>query len=328
MNTRSTALARRHLLLCSAALPLFALARDAYPAGPVTLVVPFAAGGGTDTVARLLGQRLAALLGQPCVVENRPGANGLIASRAVAKQAPDGRTLMLGSNSTHVIAPLTARNPQDGLKAAQADFVAVSIVANAPLVLAVKSSSADRDLASFLARAKRSRLTYGTFGVGSSAHLMGEVLGDSGGFELTHVAYKGSAQAMNDLMGGHLDSVFLTVAGLKGIADAGAVRPLAVTGRTRVVSLPAVPTFEELGVRDMANAGWFAVFAPARTPPPVLDQLAVALARILGDPEVRAKLVDLGLEPIGSTVAQARDTWARSAALAAPIVQRANIELQ
>ena len=320
---------RRSFMVCAAVVALPAAAQSAgYPSKPMTLVVPFAAGGGTDTVARMIGLRLAALLGQPVVIDNRPGANGFIASRFVTNQPADGHTILLGSNSTHVIAPLTARNAADSMKAAQADFGILSIVANAPLVLAIRSAAPEQDLASFLLRARRTRLTYATFGVGSSAHLMGEVLADAARIGLLHVAYKGSAPATNDLIAGHVDSAFLTVAALKGATDAGTVRPLAVTGRTRVATLPGVPTFEELGVKDMANAGWFAMFALSRTPPAVNEKLSAALRTIAREPEIRAKLVELGLEPVGSTQPEARAIWMRSIAMAAPVVKRAQIELQ
>ncbi len=297
-----------------------------YPSKPLTLVVPFAAGGGTDTVARLIGLKLHGALGQPVVVENRPGANGTIASRAVLQQAADGYTLLLGSNSTHVIAPLVAKQAADGIKSVQANFSITSIVANAPLVLAVRSSAGLRDLTGFLARAKTAVLSYGTFGAGSSAHVMGEVLAESSKVEMLHVPYKGSAPAMNDLLGGQVDSVFLTVAAIEGLVDGGKVRPLAVTGRSRLRSLPNVPTFEEMGVSDMGNAGWFAVFAASRTPPAVIEKVSVALRKIVADPEVKAKLMELGLEPVGSTQQEAQDTWNRSVSLAAPIVKRARID--
>lgn len=324
-----SSLSRRALLAfaATAAAPSFAQS-PTYPSKPVTLVVPFSAGGGTDTVARMIGLRLGAALGQPVVIENRPGANGLIASRQVAKLPADGYTILMGSNSTHVIAPLTARNPLDGIKSTQGNFTILSVLANAPLVLAVRASAAEQNLAALMLRARRSRLTYATFGLGSSAHLMGEVLADSARVDLLHVAYKGSAPALNDLVAGHVDSAFLTVAAIKGAADGGTVRPLAVTGSARVASLPDVPTFEELGVKDMGNAGWFAMFAPVRTPAPVAESLSATLRKIVMEPEVRSKLVELGLEPVGSTIAQARSTWNRSVSLAAPVVQRANIELQ
>lgn len=297
-----------------------------YPHKPITLVVPFAAGGGTDTVARLIGLKLHGVLGQPVVVENRPGANGTIASRAVLQQPADGYTLLLGSNSTHVIAPLVAKQTIDGIKAVQSNFSIASIVANAPLVLAVRSSAGIRDFAGFLARAKTGVLSYGTFGAGSSAHVMGEVLAESAKVEMLHVPYKGSAPAMNDLLGGQVDSVFLTVAAIEGLVDGGKVQPLAVTGRSRVRSLPNVPTYEEMGVRDMGNAGWFAVFAASKTPPAVVEKVSAALRKIVADPEVKTRLVELGLEPVGSTQQEAQDTWSRSIGLAAPVVKRAHID--
>jgi len=302
------------------------LARAAgWPQRPINLVVPFAAGGGTDTVARLIGQKLQAALGGTVVIDNKPGANGLIAARAVLQPPADGHMLMFGSNSTHVIAALASKQPVAPGKSMQEAFTIVSVMANAPLVLAVRADSPAKDLRAFLQQAKSGKLSYGSFGAGSSAHVMGEVLAESAGVELLHVPYKGSSPAVTDLMGGQVDAVFLTVAAVEAMVTAGSVRPLAVTGLRRVRSLPAVPTFEELGVRDMGNAGWFAVFAPAGTPEPVVTRLATALQAIAGDAEVQARMVALGLEPVVSTPAQALQTWRRSLASAAPVVKKANI---
>jgi tripartite-type tricarboxylate transporter receptor subunit TctC len=277
------------------------LARAAgWPQRPINLVVPFAAGGGTDTVARLIGQKLQAALGGTVVIDNKPGANGLIAALASKQPVAPGKSM-------------------------QEAFTIVSVMANAPLVLAVRADSPARDLRAFLQQAKTGKLSYGSFGAGSSAHVMGEVLAESAGVELLHVPYKGSSPAVTDLMGGQVDAVFLTVAAVEAMVTAGSVRPLAVTGLRRVRSLPAVPTFEELGVRDMGNAGWFAVFAPAGTPEPVVTRLATALQAIAGDAEVQARMVALGLEPVVSTPAQALQTWRRSLASAAPVVKKANI---
>lgn len=297
----------------------------AWPERPINLVVPFAAGGGTDTVARLIGQKLQAALGGSVVIDNRPGANGLIAARAVLQPPADGYTLMFGSNSTHVIAALASKQQVAPGKSMQEAFTIVSVMANAPLVLAVRADSPAKDLRAFLQRAKAGKLSYASFGAGSSAHVMGEVLAESAGVELLHVPYKGSAPAITDLLGGQVDAVFLTVAAVEAMVTAGSIRPLAVTGSRRVRSLPAVPTFEELSVRDMGNAGWFAVFAPAGTPAPVIAALARPLQAIAADAEVQARMVALGLEPVVSTPEQARETWRRSLAAAAPIVKRANI---
>lgn len=293
---------------------------------PISLVVPFAAGGGTDTVARLIGQKMHQELGQAVVIDNRPGANGLIASRSVLQQPSDGQTLLLGSNSTHVIAPLAAKQVADGIKAVQAAFTMVGIIANAPLVLAVRAAAAERDLPAFLRRAKDTELSYGTFGAGSSAHVMGEVLAEGAQVKLLHVPYRGSAPALTDLLGGQVDSIFLTVAAIEGAVAAGTVRPLAVTGRVRVQTLPSVPTFDELGARNMAHAGWFAVFVGAQTAPAVVERLSEALRKSVAQPEVKSKLVELGLEPVGGTPREGREAWDRSIAVAEPIVRRTKIE--
>ncbi len=294
---------------------------------PVSLVVPFAAGGGTDTLARLIAQRLQAPLGTPVVIDNRPGANGLIAARSVLQQPADGHTLMFGSNSTHVIAPLASRQPVAPGKSMQDSFSIVSVVANAPLVLAVRSASSVQDLPSFLREAREKTLSYGSFGPGSSAHVMGETLAESAGVQLLHVPYKGSAPALTDLLGGQVDAVFLTIAAVEGMVASGAVRPLAITGERRLPTMPAVPTFGELGVRDMGNAGWFAVFASAGTPAAAIASLAQALRDIVADAQVQARMVALGLEPVLSTPEQALAIWRRSLSLAAPIVRRAHIVL-
>ncbi len=328
-SSRTTFLPQRRQALATLAALAAAgcsMARAAaWPERPINLVVPFAAGGGTDTVARLIGQKLQAALGGTVVIDNRPGANGLIAARAVLQAPADGHTLMFGSNSTHVIAALASKQSVAPGKTMQEAFTIVSVMANAPLVLAVRADSPAHDLRGFLQRARANKLSYGSFGAGSSAHVMGEVLAESAGIDLLHVPYKGSAPALTDLMGGQVDAVFLTVAAVEAMVTAGSVRPLAVTGLRRVRSLPAVPTFEELGVRDMGNAGWFAVFAPAGTPASVVSTLATALQAIAADADVQARMVALGLEPVVSTPAQAMDTWRRSLAAAAPIVKKANI---
>jgi tripartite-type tricarboxylate transporter receptor subunit TctC len=316
------------LTICAATLPALPAAadEDSYPRKPITLVVPFAAGGGTDTLGRLIGQKLQAALGQPVVVENHAGGNGIIATRLVLRQPADGYTLMLGSNSTHVVAPLAAKDPADAIRVVQSRFGILTVVANAPLVLAVRANAADRDLAGLLARAQGASVSFGTFGAGSSGHVMGEVLAQATKSQLLHVPYKGSAPALNDLLGGQIDSVLLTVAAVDAMIDGGKVLPLAVTGNTRVAALPKVPTFDELGVRDMGHAGWFAVFALTEVPAPVAATLSAALRRIVADAEVRTQLLAAGLDPVGSTPEQARTIWNQSVAVAAPVIKRAKIE--
>lgn len=297
----------------------------AFPQKAITLVVPFASGGGTDALARLLGTQLQQVLGQAVVVDNRPGANGAVAWRSVQRQPADGYTLLLGSHSTHVIAPLAAQPPQSP-QAVMSQFAIVCIVGQAPLVLAVRSDAKERDLGEFVQRAKAQGLSYGSFGVGSSGHVMGEVLADAAHLQWVHVPYKGSAPALTDLLGGHLDSVFLTVSAIGSGVESARVRPLAVTGTRRFPSLPSTPTFVELGWPQMAESGWFALFAPTGTPAVVQEALAKALRQVLQSPELRSRLLAQGVEPIGSTPEQARRIWAEAFHQAEPVVKRAHIE--
>jgi tripartite-type tricarboxylate transporter receptor subunit TctC len=264
---------------------------------PISLVVPFAAGGGTDTVARLLGARLQALLGRTVVIENRPGANGIVASQAVLQQPADGHTLLLGSYSTHVIAPLASRRNPEAARATLGAYAALAVVGYAPLALAVASSSPSRTLADFLNNAKSRRTTYGSFGAGSSAHLLGQILASRTQAQLEHVPYKGSAPAANDLLGGHVDSVILTAAALHAQVAGGQLRALAVSSKARLPAMPGVPTFTEAGFAGLAETGWFSLFVHAKVPGDVKARLSAAMATIMADPTIQQRLIDLGLEP-------------------------------
>lgn len=264
---------------------------------PITLVVPFAAGGGTDTVARLLGARLQALLGRTVVIENRPGANGIVASQAVLQQPADGHTLLLGSYSTHVIAPLASRRNPEAARATLDGYAALAVVGYAPLALAVDRSSPSRTLAEFLDRAKFRRTTYGSFGAGSSAHLLGQILASRKQAQLEHVPYKGSAPATNDLLGGHVDSVILTAAAVHSQVAGGQLRALAVTSKARLPAMPGVPTFTEAGLAGLAETGWFSLFVHAKAPDDVKARVSAAMRTIIADPAVQQRLIELGLEP-------------------------------
>ncbi|HEY8333972.1 MAG TPA: tripartite tricarboxylate transporter substrate binding protein [Tardiphaga sp.] len=296
------------------------------PKRAITLVVPFAAGGGTDILARLVARKLEASLQQTVIVDNKPGANGVIASQFVERAAPDGTTVMLGSNSTHVIAPLLS--PEKGaLEATRNNFAMVSILAVTPLVLAVSEKSPYGNLDQFINTKQPGGLTFGTFGAGSSAHLMGALLAAKQGMKLLHVPYKGSTAAITDLLGGTIDSVFLTAAAISTYVDAKQVRALAVTGTERVGSLPEVPTFKERGISGFENGGWFAMFAPAKTPDNVVAFLNAELHKIMAEPDIQARFPDLGLQKRDATLKEDKALWDESISHMQDVIKQTKIDL-
>lgn len=301
-------------------------AAPAFPADrPIALVVPFSAGGGTDILARLVAARLGALIRQSVVVDNKPGANGVLASQYVERAKADGYTLMFGSSSTHVLSPLLSAKKQQ-MDHTRKSFSMVGIVAETPLVLAVNAKSPFQNLDQLLKASRARELTFGTFGSGSSPHVMGSLLAARTNARLQHVPYKGSSPAITDLLGHHIDSVFLTVAALSSHVEDKEVRALAVTGPRRVQTLPDTPTFKEAGVAGLEDSGWFAVFAPAGTPPPVLDFLHDAIGRVMAMPEVQAQLLELGLRSSNDTRALQTAAWERSIAATQAILALVKIE--
>ncbi|MBS0549969.1 MAG: tripartite tricarboxylate transporter substrate binding protein [Proteobacteria bacterium] len=264
----------------------------------VSLVVPFAPGGGADQLAREFANAAAPMVpGTTFVVDNKPGANGVIANRYVARQKPDGATFLLGTSSTHALGPLIHRGDVDPA----ADFSAATLLAETATAWAVLSTSPWKTLDDAIAAARRKPVAYGTFGVGSSAHLYGLVLAGATGAKLEHVPYKGSAQAITDLLAGQVDSVFLTTSALDAMKKQGKIRLLAVSGEKRTQTLPDVPTFKEQGVPQLEFNGWFGLFGPKDTPAPLLERLA-AMAKVLGeDQNFRMRLVAQGYDWVGST---------------------------
>ena len=300
-------------------------AQAGYPSErPVTLVVPFAAGGGTDILARLVAEKLGEQLRQSVIVDNKPGANGLVAMRAVERAAADGYTLTFGSSSTHVLAPLMSEDKalMDQLRKKS---TMVSMVAETPLVLAVSAHSEVGNLEQLLRMARQKSLTFGTFGTGSSPHVMGELLAAKTNTKLVHVAYKGSAPAITDLRGGHIDSVFLTVAAVSAQVDNKEIRPLAVTGPRRVQTLPDTPTFKEAGVTGLEDSGWFALFAPAGTPAATLEVLHTGVAKVMALPVIQSQLTELGLQNAPGSRVQAAQAWERSIANTRKLLQQVTI---
>ena len=323
----------RHLLYCFFSLAAGLLAPSAgaqtqtYPDKPITLVIPFTPGGGTDIVAKTLSQKLEAALGQPLVMEHRPGANGIIANQYVARKEADGYTLLFGSNSTQVIAPLLAKDKSTMAQTLR-DFTMVGTVGNTTLVLAVSAKSPIKTLAQYLEATKTKPMSYGTFGLGSSPHLMGEVLSSTQKAPMLHIPYKGSAPAVTDLAGGHTDSVFLTVSAVSSHITSGDVRALAVTGSSRIPSLLDVPTFEELGVKGLDDGGWFAVLTPAKTPPAVIKKLSDAMMKTTSDPAMQKRLLELGLVATVVTPEQSQITWTRTVKTVENVLKTTKIQME
>ncbi|WP_439670653.1 Extra-cytoplasmic solute receptor [Cupriavidus necator] len=284
-------------LACIAALPAWSHAADdsAYPQKPIRLVVPFPAGGGSDTVARLLGRELTAMWGQTVVVENRPGASGAIGTGAVAKAVPDGYTLLLGATPLVQLQGVYKSLPYDTFR----DFAPLARLALSSDVFAAPVSTRVASVSELLsaARATPGKISYGSYGNGTSSHMHGELLRMQGDVDLTHVAYKGGTPLIQDLLGGQVSSGFVDVASGKAALNSPKIKVLAVTGARRLALLPEVPTFTELGYRDFEPNGWYGLFVPAATPKAVTDKLSAAVLAILAKPAMQTAIREQGLEP-------------------------------
>jgi len=274
----------------------------AYPSRPVRVVVPFAAGGGADVVARLVFTRLSTRLGQSFVIDNRGGAGGIVGADAVAKAAPDGYTLLLGQTGPNALNPaLFAKIPYD----AMADFAAVVQLTAYPYVIAVHPSSPLATLRDLVAeaKAKPNTVAFGTAGTGSSAQLAGELFMRVTGTALIHVPYKGAGPALMDTAAGVTPIAFGDIAGATPLITSGRLRGLAVTGTRRTASLPNVPTIAEAGYPGAEALAWHGVYAPARTSPEIVAKLNTEIAAVLAEPAVRDRLRQEGLETVGASAA-------------------------
>jgi tripartite-type tricarboxylate transporter receptor subunit TctC len=296
---------------------------QAYPARPVTMVVPYPPGGSADILARAVGQKLGEKLGQTVVVDNKPGAGTAIGAKAVAAAPADGYTLLLGTVSSHAINPAMTKVGYDPVK----DFVAVSPIAAIPFVLVAHPSMSATTLSDVvsLARATPGKIAYASAGAGTSNHLAGELLASSAQVSLLHVPYKGSAPALNDVLAGHVPMMFDLLATALPNVQSGKLKALAVTSRSRTPLLPNVPTAHESGLRDYEVTAWFGIFAPAGTPAAVVSRLNADLTAILQAPDMQKRLRDLGAEPETS----AQEAYARfvrdEAGKWAGVVQKAGL---
>ncbi|MFO1330067.1 MAG: tripartite tricarboxylate transporter substrate binding protein [Rubrivivax sp.] len=294
---------RRPLLATLALLALTGptLAQESWPTKPVRLIVPFAPGGSTDVIGRLLGQKLSALWGQPVVVENRAGAGGNVGADVVAKAAPDGYTLLMASGSVTINPNLYKRMPFDTVK----DLAPITNVAQGPMLVVVQDGSPYKSLKDLIAaaKAKPGGINFASAGVGSQVHLAGENFADAAGVDLQHVPYKGESLGYNDLIAGQVQMMVGNFAAASALLGPGRLRALAVTSKARVPQMPELPTAHEAGLPNFENIGWFGLFAPAGTPVAVLQKVHRDTAKVMAETEVKARLYVQGMSPVVNSTA-------------------------
>lgn len=288
---------RRHLVLTAALLGLAGpgLAQDAWPNKPVRMIVPFAPGGSTDVVARMVGQKLSTLWNQPVVIENRAGAGGNVGADVVAKSPGDGYTLLMASGSVTINPALYKRMPFDTKK----DLAPITNVAQGPMLVVVKDGSPYKTLKDLIAAAKArpGSINFASAGVGSQVHLAAENFADAAGVDLQHVPYRGEALGYNDLAAGQVQMMVGNFAAASALVGPGRLRALAVTSKARMPQMPEVPTAHEAGLPGFENIGWFGLFAPAGTPTAVIQKVHRDVARVMGETEIKARLFVQGMSP-------------------------------
>jgi tripartite-type tricarboxylate transporter receptor subunit TctC len=284
---------RSVLLALAACALLYGPALAAYPDRLIRIVVPFAPGGGTDVVARTLAQEMAKDLGVSVIIENKPGAGTIIGTQSVATSAPDGYTLLMGTFANAVNPSLQAKLPYD----AHNDFAAVALVARSFNIVVVNPASPIKSIADLIAAAKAEpdKLSYGTYGTGTSAHLAGELFKHMARVNLTTVPYKGAAPAITDLIGGQIQVMFTTVASAASLVEAGQLRAIAVTSAERSPAFPQLPTVSEAGVPGYAAEAWYGLYAPAKTPPEIIDRLNKSAAKAVQSEAFKRLGVNEGL---------------------------------
>ena len=305
-----------------------ALLAQTYPSKPVTMIVPYPPGGATDIIGRVLAQKLSGALGQQVVVENRAGAGGNLGAQAVASAKPDGYTLLMGAMTSHSInATLQKETAKFSL---EKDFAPIAIVGTVPLVLVVHPAVPAKTLNEFVAivKAKSGDMTYASAGNGSPQHLTGEQFKLATKTDMVHVPYKGSGPAMIDLMGGQVKAMIETVPAAVGHIKSGKIRALMVTTKTRVESLPDVPTAAEAGMPGFEASSMFGMAAPAGTPKPVIDRINAELGKILQLPDVKANLLEQGVYAIHTTPEQATKRIHDEVAMWAKVIKDANVKVE
>jgi tripartite-type tricarboxylate transporter receptor subunit TctC len=326
MRNLSSAAAAMGLLL-AVGLPAVASAQETYPSQPIRFIVPFSPGGSTDIVARLIGEELSERVGQPVVVENRPGAGGNIGADEVANAEPDGYTMLMGT--TGVMSINESLYPELSYNAAE-DFAPVAHVASLTNVLAVSPDVPADSVEELIAYAKENpgELTFASSGVGAATHLVGELFKSATDTDIVHIPYKGSGQAMTDLLSGNVSMMFDQIASSVSNIKAGKLKALGVTSSERSEALPEVPTIAEAGVPGFEALSWSGVVVPAGTPQPVIDRLNQEINAILETPEMQARFAELGADTVGGSpedfaehIAAEREKWSK-------VIEEADIRIE
>ncbi|MDB5999848.1 MAG: hypothetical protein JWP52_1547 [Rhizobacter sp.] len=320
---------RRHLVLaCAAALALSAggAMAQAWPNKPITLVVPFPPGGTTDVLARSLSDRLSQSLGQPVIVESKPGAGSTLGADYVAKAKPDGYTLLVGAVHHTIATSVYKKLPYDF----QRDLAPITMVALVPNVLVVNTSTPAKNVAELvaLAKAQPGKLTFGSNGNGTAQHLIGTQFQNITGTQILHIPYKGSGPLATDLLGGQITMSFDTVTPVLPHIKAGKLRALAVTTAKRSSALPDVPTLDEAGLKGFDIGTWFGILAPAATPKDILVRLNAEMVKVIHSPEFRAHMSEIGAEPIGNSAEQMAQQIKAETEKFAKLVKDANVTIE
>jgi len=273
-------------------------AQDNWPTKPVRIIVPFSPGGGGDAVVRTISEKLGERLGQPVVIENRPGASGYIGAQVVAGAAPDGYTILMGFDGAMVVAPNLIKAPFDPVN----DFVPITKLNDATLILAAHSSVPAKNLKELVdySKTQAGGLGFGSSGTATTTHLAGELLAMRSGAQLRHVPYKGGGQAVTDVAGGQIPLIYTVIPTIAGFVKEGRLRPIAVSSATRSAVLPEVPTMAESGLAGFEVSSWYGLFAPAKTPKPIVERIQREVAAVLQLPEIRERYLKGGFEPVAN----------------------------
>lgn len=317
---------RRLLLLAAAILPMTVIAQQAYPSRPVSVVVPYSPGGTTDIIARLTAQYIGASMNKTFVVENKAGGSGTIAMGLVAKAAPDGYTLLSNEMTQTVVPALFPKLAFDPVK----DLTTISIIAEAPYVLVINAKVPATNLSELVSYAKANpgKLNFASGGSGSGPHIAGELLKSVAGISMTHIAYKGSGPAVQDLLSGQVDVLITAAPTVAQHMGSGRIRALAVAHKQRITLLPNVPTSAEAGFPGFMIANWFGLAAPRGTPPAIVNQLHGEVLKMLAKPDFREKLIAAGAEAVGMGPADAAKHVEAEAKRWSELIANAGIKLE